>query len=203
MTSENPNPTPQGGTPPQAPHGDAASRLASPGSTGEAEGVERELWSGRTSWKHYFFRFVIVFLAAVLIIAGVFWYRGQSEWLTLWRSFLVVIIGVGIVKLFVLMGPFLDIFGNRYRLTTQRLFVERGILRQTIDQVELIRVDDVRIEKSLINRMFGLGTVIVLSTDATDNTLRLEGVAGPEGIAESIRTNMKEARKKSLFMESL
>lgn len=203
MTSDTPNPSPESNpTPPQSDQ-DVRSRLASQASATEEDAAERELWRGRTSWKHYFFRFLIVFIAAVAIIAFAFWWRGQSEWLTLGRAALFVIIAVGVVKLFVLTRPLLDIWGNCYRLTTQRLFVERGIIRQTIDQVELIRVDDVRIEKSLINRVFGLGTVIVMSTDATDNNLRLVGIAGPEGVAESVRTHMRQARKKSLYMESL
>ena len=103
----------------------------------------------------------------------------------------------------VIGGIFLRILGCSYRLTTERLFIERGILSRTIDQTELIRVDDVRIHKSLVDRLFGLGTVTVKSTDATDRDLSVEGISEPEKVAEAIRTRMRTLRRQSLFVESL
>jgi uncharacterized membrane protein YdbT with pleckstrin-like domain len=91
----------------------------------------------------------------------------------------------------------------RYRLTDQRLFVDRGILTQTTDQTELIRVDDVRVRRTLPDRLFGLGSIHILSTDTTDQALVIEGVRAPNTIAEHVRTNMRALRRKSLFIENL
>ena len=98
---------------------------------------------------------------------------------------------------------FLRIISRRYRLTSQRLFIERGILNQTIDQTELIRVDDVRLEKTLIDRVFGLGTVSLLSTDVTDRLVVIEGIDNADRVAEAVRTNMRTQRGKALFVENL
>jgi uncharacterized membrane protein YdbT with pleckstrin-like domain len=98
----------------------------------------------------------------------------------------------------------LRIAGRRYWLTTDRLFIERGILSRTTDQTELIRVDDVRVHKTLADRIFGLGTVQVLSTDITDRAAALEGVLGVDELAEQVRSRMRALRSKSsLFIESL
>jgi len=81
--------------------------------------------------------------------------------------------------------------------------LERGILSQTIDQTELIRVDDVRVRKSLLDRVFGLGDVEITSTDASDRLVVLEGIRDPDQVAEDIRSRMRSLRKSSLFIENL
>jgi hypothetical protein len=49
----------------------------------------------------------------------------------------------------------------------------------------------------------GLGTVTILSTDASNREVIIEGIAGAEKVAEEIRTRMRTMRKKSLFIENL
>ena len=57
--------------------------------------------------------------------------------------------------------------------------------------------------KSVTDRLFGLGTVAILTTDASDRELRIEGITQPEHVAESIRGRMRTMRQKSLFVERL
>jgi uncharacterized membrane protein YdbT with pleckstrin-like domain len=92
---------------------------------------------------------------------------------------------------------------TRYRLTNQRIFIDRGILSQAIDQTELIRVDDVRVFKSFVDRVMGLGTVELLTTDSTEKKVIIEGIGEPDRVAETVRTHMKRLRKKAMFVESL
>ncbi|MBI5288248.1 MAG: PH domain-containing protein, partial [Chloroflexi bacterium] len=122
---------------------------------------------------------------------------GGSAWS--WVIALVWLVG----GLFVLGRMVARILGHRYRLTTQRLFIEKGILSQTIDQTELIRVDDVRVHKSVLDRVFGLGTVEIASSDATNPSVRIVGVAGPEAVAEHVRANMRIMRKRAVFVENV
>ena len=105
--------------------------------------------------------------------------------------------------LFVLAPVFWTIISRRYRLTNQRLIIERGIFSQTIDQTELIRVDDVRIYKSITDRLFGLGTIAIISTDATDRVVTIAGIPSPDQLADQIRSNMRRLRQKSLYVEQL
>jgi hypothetical protein len=72
-----------------------------------------------------------------------------------------------------------------------------------VDQTELIRVDDVRVKKSMMDRLFGLGSVETLSTDQTDRETMIAGIAEPDKVAEAIRARMRTMRKKSLFVENL
>lgn len=174
---------------------------ASPDPTEEAS--ETDLWVGRTSWK-YFAGAIALWLAVLAVVSVILlWFSGSVEWLGLWRA-MGIIVGLAIISGTVVLGRIgWRILGTRYRLTTQRLFIERGILSQTIDQTELIRVDDVRVHKRLSDRIFGLGTVKIITTDATDREISIEGVHGPDELAEAVRSSMRTLRRKSLYIETL
>lgn len=174
---------------------------AAPDPTDEAS--ETDLWVGRTSWK-YFAGAIARWLAVLAVVSGLLlWFSGSVEWLGLWRA-MGLVTGLAIISGTVVLGRIgWRILGTRYRLTTQRLFIERGILSQTIDQTELVRVDDVRVHKRLFDRLFGLGTVEIVTTDATDSEISIEGVHGPDEVAEAVRSNMRTLRRKSLYIETL
>ncbi|MCO6437909.1 MAG: PH domain-containing protein [Phycisphaerae bacterium] len=178
--------------------------LRPPDSTSKAEPeAEKPLWTGRTHWKHFAGRIFLWLVAIIAVAVLVGWIASSSESLN-WRGAFWIDLGVaGLSGLWVLGGVAWKIWSCRYRLTSQRLFIERGILSQTIDQTELVRVDDVRIRKSLMDRVFGLGSVVVNSTDATDRQLIIVGIPDPDRVAELIRSNMRTMRRSSLYVESL
>lgn len=164
---------------------------------------ELDLWSGRTHWMHFIKRISLWLLACIALAALLFTFTGEDKTMTFGTAFLIWVL-VFIVSGAVVLGKvILVVWGTRYRLTTQRLFIEKGILSKTIDQTELIRIDDVRLYKSLTDRVFGLGTVSLVSSDATHGELLIPGIRKPETMAESIRTRMHVLRKKSLFVEQL
>jgi len=57
--------------------------------------------------------------------------------------------------------------GATYEITAERLLIRRGIIMKSIDEIELYRIKDVRIDFSLINQMVGLGTLTISSSDET------------------------------------
>jgi uncharacterized membrane protein YdbT with pleckstrin-like domain len=91
----------------------------------------------------------------------------------------------------------------RYRLTNDRLFTERGILSRQHDEIELIRVDDISMRQNLLQRLFGVGTVIVLSTDTSSPELTMEGIAHPIELKELLRSQVRARRARTTFLERL
>ena len=156
---------------------------------------ENELWQGRSSWK--FYADLIAVAVGWTVIAGIVWFT-TPHWLG-WIVLIMALAGWVYVGGRVAHG----MLNYHYRLTTQRLFIERGVLSRTIDQAELIRIDDVRIHKTLMNRITGVGSVELFSTDASDRQVTIWGVEKPEELAESIRDHMRRLRQSSLFVESL
>ena len=52
-----------------------------------------------------------------------------------------------------------------YELTNDRLFVESGFLNKKEDEVRLYRILDLELNRSLGQRIFGMGTIKVSSSD--------------------------------------
>lgn len=164
---------------------------------------EAEVWAGRSSWKHFAGRLCLWALGSIVYGIVVVWAANRLEWLTFWRSVGMVLAGVVLSGLLVVGKVFWHILGCRYRLTSQRLFLHRGILNQKVDQIELIRIDDVSLEMSFVERLLGVGSVNLISTDATDRTVCIQGIESPGEVAEAIRKHTRSLRRKSLFVESL
>jgi uncharacterized membrane protein YdbT with pleckstrin-like domain len=54
-----------------------------------------------------------------------------------------------------------------YEVTEDRLILHRGILIKSIDEIELYRIKDIRLDFSLVNQWAGIGTITILSSDET------------------------------------
>ncbi len=76
----------------------------------------------------------------------------------------------------------------KYRLVTYRFYHEEGIFRRVKDVLEVIDISDMKLERTLWDRVVngGVGTVIIESDDATHPSLRLHGLEDPERVFESI-----------------
>ena len=85
---------------------------------------------------------------------------------------------------------------TRYMMTEDRLFVEKGFLNSVLDEENLYRVRDVRVSRTLGQRLFGLGTVTVFSTDASNGETVLESIKHPIEVKEEIVRLVEAARKK-------
>jgi membrane protein YdbS with pleckstrin-like domain len=168
-----------------------------------ADDSEQTLWTGRTHWKHHTGRIALWLAGSVVYAVLVGWVAGKIHALSGAPAWYLA--GIPIVLSGAYFGGrlMLRIAACRYRLTDQRLFIDRGLMSRTIDQTELIRVDDVRIRKSLIDQIVGLGSVEVLSTDVSDGVIVIEGIAGADHVAETIRGRMRALRRQSLFVENL
>jgi len=58
---------------------------------------------------------------------------------------------------------------TKYRLTEDRLFIEKGFLSKNEDEVRLYRILDLSLNRSLGQRIFGVGTIHCYSADKSMN----------------------------------
>ena len=85
---------------------------------------------------------------------------------------------------------------TRYSLSEDRLFCETGFLNLKSDEVLLYRVRDLRLTMSLTQRIFGVGTVCVVSSDQSIPHLDLKNIKDPRTIKELIHENVEAAKNK-------
>ena len=77
--------------------------------------------------------------------------------------------------------------GVNYRLTSQRIQVERGIFSKTKQTTELFRIDDFVISRPFSMRIMGYGYLVIKSSDRSIPDLTLYGVKEIETIYEQLR----------------
>ncbi len=77
-------------------------------------------------------------------------------------------------------------WNSRYKLTNQRLVVEKGVLSHHVDEIELYRVIDSKSRESFFDRIVGLGTIEVMSSDKTGSILMTK-VPGAREKREQLR----------------
>ena len=85
---------------------------------------------------------------------------------------------------------------TRYAVSNDRLFLETGLMNTKCEEVLLYRVKDVSMSISFWQRLFGVGTVTVKSSDATIPVLQLKNIKAPREVKEVIHQNV-EAMKLS------
>ena len=83
---------------------------------------------------------------------------------------------------------------TRYRLSEDRLFCETGFLNIKADEVLLYRVRDLELTISLGQRIFGVGTVCVHSSDQSIPHLDLKNVKHPREVKELILQKVEKAK---------
>lgn len=170
---------------------DAAARQAS------EDQPEQELWAGGYCSKAMLGAWVASGLITVLLLALTVW--AWHRYVTL-GAFLAIVI----LWLFQLLRLVYRRLHVRYRLTTQRLLHEAGILRRVTDRIETIDMDDVTWEQTFLERLVGVGTIRVTSSDRTHPELVLVGIENVKEVAEKIDdVRRNERRRRGLHIESV
>ncbi len=90
----------------------------------------------------------------------------------------------------------LPISFTRYSLSEDRLFTSVGFLNIKDDEILLYRVRDIDTSRSLWQRLFGVGTVTVMSSDKTMPTLVLQNIKDPVFVKELIHKQVEETKIK-------
>ena len=85
---------------------------------------------------------------------------------------------------------------TRYCLSDDRLFISEGFLTIRDDEILLYRVRDIDTRRSLWQRLFGVGTVIVASSDKTMPNLVLKNIKDPLMVKELIHKQVEDTKIK-------
>ena len=83
---------------------------------------------------------------------------------------------------------------TRYALSEDRLFISVGFLNIKDDEILLYRVRDIDTSRSLWQRLFGVGTITVISSDKTMPALVLKNIKDPVFVKELIHRQVEEMK---------
>ncbi len=100
----------------------------------------------------------------------------------------------------VLLYRFIYLCRICYRIGTEQLVCERGVLVRKVDYMELYRIVDFQEHQSLMQQLCGLKTVRVFSTDRNTPRLDLTGMGRKNDIVPLIRGRVEyNKRKKGIY----
>ena len=83
---------------------------------------------------------------------------------------------------------------TRYAVSDDRLFLSTGLLNIRDEEILLYRVRDLSLSRSLGQRIFGVGTIVVTSSDKSQPVLQIKNVKDPAGVKELIHTQVEEMK---------
>ena len=84
---------------------------------------------------------------------------------------------------------------TKYELTDDRLFIEEGFFNTIYNEVRLYRITDVQLTRSLLQKMFGVGTIIVHSSDASLKNFEIKSIKNSNNIIEILSKQVEIQRK--------
>ena len=85
---------------------------------------------------------------------------------------------------------------TRYALSEDRLFLSVGFLSIKDDEILLYRVRDIDTSRTLWQRLFGVGTVKVMSSDKSMPILELKNIKDPVMVKEILHKQVEDMKIK-------
>ena len=83
---------------------------------------------------------------------------------------------------------------TRYAISDDRLYPSVGFLNIKDEEILLYRIRDISCSRSLGQRIFGVGSVTVSSSDKTMPTLVLKNIKNPLEVKELLHTQVEEMK---------
>ena len=87
-----------------------------------------------------------------------------------------------------------------YEITPDRIEWSRGILNRRIDNLDMFRVVDIKLHRSLLDCVLGIGTVVVVSKDESDPRFEFNKVRYPRELYDILKKASLDAdRRRSVI----
>jgi len=106
-----------------------------------------------------------------------------------------------VFPLFIMFWNYLKIKNSIHEITTERLITTTGVFNKATEQIELYRVKDIRLEEPFLMRIFGLGNILLITSDRTLGTILLPAMSNPKKMKNEIRKIVEKLREKKNVRE--
>ena len=100
-----------------------------------------------------------------------------------------------VVPLLIAAWQWLSLRAVSYQATGETLTIRHGVLNRQVEQVELFRIKDLSLSKPVWQRMLGMGTIELLTSDRTAPVVRLEAIANNDQVQELLRSTVLRERQ--------
>lgn len=109
-----------------------------------------------------------------------------------------VITGIGLMVLVILVFIYkiLKLKSTHYHITADRIEWSRGIFERRIDNIDMFRVIDLRLQRSVFDCIVGIGIVVLITNDKTDPEFEFEKIRRPKKLYDIIKRASLDADAK-------
>ncbi len=95
---------------------------------------------------------------------------------------------VALVVVFINVGyKSLAVKSIKYVLTSDRLEYERGVFSKAMDNLDIFRIKDIKLQRSFTDRIFGVGTIKLLTSDSTHPELDMVKIRDSKTVYETLK----------------
>ncbi len=92
---------------------------------------------------------------------------------------------------------------TKYTVNEEKLIINSGVLKTKEDTCYLYKIIDVKLERSLFERIFGIGTIICYTGDVTDKVIKLIHIKNCKTLNDYILDRSEEMRRKRRTLNTL
>ncbi|HEX7668519.1 MAG TPA: PH domain-containing protein [Polyangiaceae bacterium] len=96
-------------------------------------------------------------------------YEGHPAVIPSLSALLIAVVTLGLAALYYWARA----SGVRYKVTTRRVIVERGLLSKRLEQVDAYRIKDYVVDRPFGQRLMGTGNLLLITMDTTTPNMEL------------------------------
>ena len=131
---------------------------------------------------------VAITAISFVVLAVITYFVFQQGWT--WAGIILTI-----VTLLTLAVPIIWVKRHKYRLTNTRIDTEEGILNIKNGTIWLWKVDDIQLNRTIIDRVLGVGTITIISNDQTSPDLKLRSLPHPQDLFNELKRRVDVAKR--------
>jgi uncharacterized membrane protein YdbT with pleckstrin-like domain len=117
-----------------------------------------------------------------------------SQWMNFTTYVMAVLFCWLIFPLFIALYRYLLTRTMKFKITSKRIEMEKGILSISHDETELFRVRDISMKQPFWLRLVGLSTIILATSDSSSRYLRIAGIKADKTLMIALRDAIEERR---------
>jgi hypothetical protein len=105
-------------------------------------------------------------------------------------------LGIMFIVILIIAYKIAKVKSVRYEICADRIEWVRGIFSRRIDNLDMFRVVDIKLHRSLLDCILGIGTLILITKDPSDPTFEFEKISRPRQVYDYIKTASLSADRK-------
>jgi membrane protein YdbS with pleckstrin-like domain len=120
----------------------------------------------------------------------------RTDLLPWWGWLAFFALGIGMMAI-----PPLWVRRLRYRISNTRIDTREGLLTIREGTIWLWKVDDVQMTRTIVDRVLGVGSIVVIANDPTTPKMTLRSLPNPSPFFEQLKKHVDTAKRKRRVMQ--